>query len=100
MKTAEISLRFFVSALTFGFTLLVGGCGNSAQKEAYEHAEKAEQQMTAENAPAIVSEFKQVIALKPDSEWAKKAQSRIDAVEAKTKADELHKNVFQEHGVD
>jgi len=100
MKTARLKVRLIVSVLTFGFTLLISGCGNSAQKEAYEHAARAEQQMTPENTSAIVAEYKQVIALKSDSEWAKKAQARIDAVEAKTKADELHKNVFQEHGVD
>ena len=90
-----------ITVLSLGLALLVVGCGgNAAQQQAYEKAAKAEQQITAENAPALVTEYKQVIALQPGSEWAKKAQTRIEALEARVKAEELHKSVFQEHGID
>ena len=98
MKHRTFSTKQILSALLIGLAL--GGCGNAAQQQAYEQAFKAEQQLTAENARAIVSEYQRAIALQPGSDWAKKAQARIEAVEAKTKADELHKSVFQEHGID
>ena len=89
-----------VCSLAIGLALFAGGCGRSAQEQAYEQAAKAEQQLTAENASAVIAEYKKTIALQPGSEWARKAQARIEAVEARMKAAELHKNVFQEHGVD
>jgi len=97
MKTRTRTLWF---ALLTGLALAAGGCGNSAQQKAYEHAAKAEQQVTAENAATIIAEYKQVIALEPGSDWAKKSQARIEAVDAAVKAKELHKSVFQEHGID
>jgi len=100
MKYQTFSPRQILSALLLGLALFAGGCGNAAQQQAFEQAVKAEQQLTAENAPAIIAEYKRAIALQPGSEWAKKAQARIEAVEAKTKAEELHKSVFQEHGID
>jgi hypothetical protein len=100
MKTQRLILKTVLLALGIGLALAVSGCGKSAQQKAYEQTAKTEQQLTAENAPKIIAEYKQVIALKPGSEWAKKAQARIDALEASAKAEELRKNVFQEHGVD
>lgn len=87
-------------AAGFALALCLGGCGNAAQQQAYEHAVQLEEKYTAESAPAIIKEFQQVIALEPDSAWAKKARTRIEALEARVKADEQHKSIFQEHGVD
>ncbi len=100
MKTPAWSLKTIGFALGIGLALFVAGCGNSVQQKAYEQAAKAEQQLTAENAATVVAEYKRVVALQPGSEWARKAQARIAAVEARVKAEELHKSVFQEHGVD
>jgi outer membrane protein assembly factor BamD (BamD/ComL family) len=100
MKNRTSNIHRVVSTFSIGLALLVGGCGNSAQQKAYEQAAKAEQQLTAENASAIIAEYKQVIALQPGSEWARKAQARIEALEARLKAEELRKSVFQEHGID
>jgi len=100
MTTPPFNRKVFAHALAVSLMLFVVGCGNSAQQKAYLQAEKAEQQLTAENSAAVVTEYKQVIALQPGSEWAGKAQARIAAIEARTKAEELHKSVFQEHGVD
>jgi len=101
MKTKLFNFRAaLVLALVIGFTIFAGGCGKSAQQKAYEQAAEKEQQLTAENAAAIIAEYKQLIALEPDSEWAKKAQAHVAALEAKAKAEELHKSIFQEHGVD
>lgn len=100
MKLPLSSPTKILSVLSLGFALFVGGCGNAAQEKAYEQSVKAEQQLTAENASTIIAEYQKVIALQPGSEWAKKAQARIEAVETKMKAEELHKSVFQEHGID
>ena len=100
MKLHRSSPTKILSAFSLGLTLFVLGCGNAAQQKAFEQATKAERQLTAENAAAIVAEYQQVIALQPGSEWAKQAQARIEAVEARVKAEELHKSVFQEHGID
>ena len=100
MNHQKFSPKRILSVLSIGLVLLVVGCGNSAQQKAYEQSVKAEQQLTAENAVVIVAEYKKAIALQPGSEWAKKAQVRIEAVEARMKAEELHKSVFQEHGID
>ncbi len=89
-----------IGALALGLALLAGGCGNSAQQTAYAQAEKAEQHLTAENAAAIIAQYQQVIALEPGSAWARRAHARIEALEARAKAEEQRKNVFQEHGVD
>jgi hypothetical protein len=89
-----------VPVMAVGLVLLVSGCGNTAQQQAYERAMQAEQQMTSENAPALVADYRRVIALEPGSRWARQAEERIAAVEARIKAEELHKSVFQEHGVD
>ncbi len=100
MKTVVFTITRLASMLSIGLALFVGGCGNSAQQKAYEQAAKAEQQLTAENASAIIAEYKQVIAQQPDSAWARKARTRIEAVEARVKAEDLRKSLFQEHGVD
>ena len=100
MKTQAFNLKTVVFTLWIGLVLFVGGCGNSAQQKAYEQAAKTEQQLTMENAAAIIPKYKQVIALQPGTEWARKAQARIEAVEARVKAEELRKSVFQEHGID
>jgi hypothetical protein len=100
MKTPMFNLKMVVLVSGIGLVPFVVGCGNSAQQKAYEQAAQAEQQFAAENASAIIAEYKQVIALQPGSEWAKKTQARIEAVEAHVKAEELRKSVFQEHGID
>lgn len=71
-----------------------------APQAAYKQAANAEQQLNSENTPAIIAEDKRVIALQPGSEWVRKAQARIEAVEARAKTEEQRKNVFQEHGID
>ncbi len=86
--------------LALGLALAWAGCGNRAQEQAYAHAVQAEAQFTVEAAPALVAEYRRVIALDPGTAWAKQAEARIAAVEARVKAEELHKAVFQEHGVD
>jgi PBP1b-binding outer membrane lipoprotein LpoB len=100
MKHQSFSPKRILAALLIGLALIGSGCGNSAQQQAYEQAAKAEQQLTAENAPAIIGAYRKTIALQPDTDWARKAEARIEAVEARVKAEELHKNIFQEHGVD
>lgn len=71
-----------------------------APQAAYEQAAKAEQQLTAENSSAIIAEYRQVIALQPRSDWARKARARIEAVEARVKAEELRKSDLKGHGID
>jgi len=100
MKTPVFKSKAVAAHFWLILALAVGGCGDSAQQKAYEQATKAEQQLTAENASAIIAEYKQVISLQPSSGWAQKAKERIEAVEARVKAEELRKSVFQEHGVD
>lgn len=100
MKTIRFNRNALIAILAISAALLFAGCGNSAQEKAYAQAEKVELQMTAENSAAVVAEYKQVIALQPGSEWARKAEARLEAIEAKLKAEELHKSVFQEHGID
>ena len=100
MKTKLLKLKTVVLTFGIGLTFFTGGCSKSAQQQSYEQAAQKEQQLTVENTAALIAEFKQVIAVQPGSEWAKKAQAHIAALEAKTKAEELHKSVFQEHGVD
>jgi outer membrane protein assembly factor BamD (BamD/ComL family) len=100
MKTNLFKLNAVGLALAIGLTIFATGCGKSVQQKAYELAVEKEQQLTSENAATIVAEYKAVITLHPGTEWARKAQARADAMEAKTKTEELHKSVFQEHGVD
>ena len=100
MKTVLLASAHRVAPLLFALVLLLGVCGNSSQQKAYEQAAAAERHLTAETAPAIIAQYKQVIAREPGSSWAKKAQARIDALEARARADELHQSVFQEHGID
>jgi hypothetical protein len=100
MKTRGFNIRTAGFILGTSLALFVAGCGDSAQQQAFEQAAKAEQQFAAENAPTIIADYRRVIALQPGSEWAKKAQERIAAMEARLKAEELRKSVFQEHGID
>lgn len=86
--------------LLAALALFASGCGNAAQEQAYARAEKQERSFTVETAPAIIAEYKRVIALEPGSGWAKKAAARIQAVETRLKSEETRKDVFQEHGVD
>lgn len=83
-----------------GLALLATGCGNAAQQQAYEQAVQAEAQLTPENAPAVIADYRRVIALEPGSKWARQAEARLQAVEARVRAAEQHKAVFQEHGID
>ena len=94
------SRSLLLSALVLVFALAVAGCGNRAQQQAYERAVQAEQHLTVETAPALIADYRRVIALEPNTAWARQAGERIAAVEARVKAEELHKAVFQEHGVD
>ena len=100
MTTPGCNLKVVAFTLCIGLAFFAGGCGKSAQQQAYEQAAMAEQRLTAENAAVIIAEYRQLITLQPGSEWARKAQARIEAVEARVKAEELRKSVFQEHGVD
>lgn len=99
-KLSADSHTLLLPVLVAGFVLFVSACGNRAQQQAYERAVQAEQQMTVENAPALLADYQRVIALDTRSSWARKAGERIAAIEARVKAEELHKTVFQEHGVD
>ncbi len=89
-----------VCAFAICAALLVGACSDSPQQQAYEHAVKREQQLPRADASALVAEYQRIVRLEPGSTWARKAQVRIDALEAQIKAEELHQSVFQEHGVD
>jgi NAD/NADP transhydrogenase beta subunit len=100
MKTTLFNFRAPVLTLGIGLAIFVSGCGRSAQQKAYEQAAQKEQQLTAENTAALIAEFKQVITRQSGTEWAAKAQAHVAALEAKAKTEELHKSVFQEHGVD
>jgi hypothetical protein len=98
MKTPPITARLL--SLTLLPALLTAGCGDPTQAQAYARAEQAEQQFTTETAPALIVEYRRVIALAPGSSLAQKAEARIRVLEARLKAEETHKEVFQEHGVD
>jgi hypothetical protein len=100
MKDPAFNLTRSGAAVLVALGLWIVGCGNAAQQQAYEKAAQAEQQLTAENVPAIRLAYRQVIALQPGTAVARKAQARIDSIDAKMKAAELHKAVFQEHGID
>jgi len=89
-----------LSVLVLFLALLAGGCGGSDQKAAYENAVKREQNFSAERAGAIIAEYQKVIRLEPGSKWAGQAQARIEAVQARAKAEETKKAVLQEHGID
>jgi hypothetical protein len=99
MRSSCHRLARVVLALVLAVTLLAG-CGNAAQREAFEQAERAGQQVTAQTLDSVVAAYRHVIALEPGSDLAKKAEERLRAIEARKKADEAHKAVFQEHGVD
>ena len=86
--------------LSIGFGLLLGGCGNAAQEQAYAHAVELERTLTPENSSVIVAEYKRAIAVAPGSSRAKEATVRLKALEARIQAAEQHRIVFQEHGVD
>src|ERR1035437_8973803 len=86
-----------LAGLLVRLVVIVRGFGNTRQPAALQPAAKAEQQFTADNAAAIIAEYKRVIALQPGSEWARKSQARVEALEARVKAEELPKAVFQEH---
>lgn len=94
--------RRWLTALALLLALGAGaaGCGRSAQAMAYARAEEAERHFTTETAPAIIADYQRVIALDPTTDWAKKAGGRIQALQARVRTQETHKDVFQEHGVD
>lgn len=94
--------KIVLGAGSLGAALLLGACGDSAQKQAYEHAVRLEQETPSgpEHAHALIAGYQRVIRLEPGSVWAKKAQARIDALQAAAKAEETRKAVFQEHGID
>ncbi len=93
-------IRFLPATLLFALFGAGVGCSDSTQARAYARAEAAERQFTVEAAPAIIEEYRRVAALEKGSEWARRAEARIKAVEARVQAEETHKQVFQEHGVD
>ncbi len=95
-------MKNLFSVASLFLALLAAGCGNAEQKSAYDRALALEQRqsISAETAPALVAEYQKVIRFDSTSSWAKKARERIATVQARAAADELHKNVFQEHGVD
>ena len=76
------------------------GCGFTEQRRAYERAVTAEQQATPEHFAEIVAQYEQVARMHPGTKWADKAEEHAKALRAKLSSDELHKSVFQEHGVD
>lgn len=97
MKTKfQVALSVFLASCAF----VVAGCDNAVQRQAYEAVAKKESQLAADQAPALIAEYQQVIRLAPGSTWAKQAQLRIDSIKRRVSADELHKSVFQEHGID
>jgi len=100
MNTAKLFVRHIAATLGLGLALLVAGCGNSGQQKAYEQAAAAEQRVTSETLPHVIAQFEEVIRLQPGSAWARKARARVEALQAKAKAEEQRKAVFQEHGVD
>ena len=100
MIPTPLPLKAALAALVIALTGFIAGCGDSVQKTAYEHAVALEQQLPVDRAPAIIAEYREVIRLEPGSAWATQAQTRIDAVQAKVKAEELRKSVFHEHGID
>lgn len=83
-------------ALIFAAT----ACKENSQSKAYDRATEREQHFTTEAAPAIVAQYQAVIRIEPNSAWATRAKRRIEAVQARLTAEEQHKAVFQEHGVD
>ena len=83
-----------------GLGLLLGGCGNAAQEQAYAHAVQLEQTFTPESSAPIIAEYRRAIALEPGSRRAREAGVRLKALEARVLAAEQHRTVFQEHGVD
>lgn len=93
-------IRFFPAALLFALLAVGAGCRDSAQARAYARAEAAERQFTVEAAPAIIEQYRRAAALDPGTDCARRAEARIKAVEARVQAEETHKQVFQEHGVD
>jgi hypothetical protein len=80
--------------------LLLTGCGNAAQEQAFAHALQLEESFTPENAPAIIAEYRRAIAVAPGSSRAQEAGAHVKALEARVLAAEQHRTVFQEHGVD
>ena len=92
--------RRTASLVALGLGLLLGGCGNAAQEQAYAHAVQLEQSFTPENAATIIAEYRRAIALEPGSSRAQEAGVRLKALEARVQAAEQHRAVFQEHGVD
>lgn len=99
MKSPYRFLRALGPALA---TLMLCACGGdvSPQQRAYEQALQMEEQYSLETAPAILTEYRKTIAMEAGTRWAELAQARIDAVEAQMKADEQHKDIFHEHGID
>ncbi len=93
-------IRLFPAALLCAVLAVGAGCRDSTQARAYAQAEAAERQFTVEAAPAIIEQYRRAAAFDRGSEWARRAEARIKAVEARVQAEETHKQVFQEHGVD
>ena len=100
MNNYLISPKRIWPVLPIVLALAFVGCGDSTQQKAYEQVAKTEQQLGADNSQTIIQEYRKVIAMDSGSDWAKKAAARIDAVETRLKAEEMHKSVFQEHGID
>ncbi len=89
---------FIVFAFLFLFAC--GSSENPIQKQAYENALKLEESYTFETAETILAAYRKVIAIEPGTRLAEKAEIQLKAVEERLKADEQHKSVFHEHGID
>ena len=104
MKSTPSKRNYLFTGLFVVFaSLFLFACGtseNPMQKQAYENALKLEQSYTFETAEAILVEYRKVIAIEPGTRLAEKAETHLKAVEERLKADEQHKSVFHEHGID
>ncbi len=78
----------------------LAGCGNSAQKEAFARATQLEEQTPLDRSAVVLAEYRRAIQIDPASSLARRARQRMEALEARVKAEETHKEIFQEHGVD
>ncbi len=86
--------------LSLSLAACAGKRENAAQRHAFENALKLEQHYSFETAETILSKYRIVIAMEPGTSIAREADQHLQAVEARFKAEEQHKSVFHEHGID